>query len=172
MQTEKVRWVRGTVSVISALRLGTSVTAFPAPCPSSLLGFVGGAMRRLFILPALALLAACGSGPTSATCTRADLGSACSEPSSAEQLADVELVFDDGQSFLLQRWHIVLRTTVSEPVEYEESGNLCVLTETRCITEACDLPEMLIPDDVFSAIAINFSDESEAIGWCRNWYGR
>ena len=148
------------------------VVAFPRP------NIMAPRIVQPFILAAaLALLAACGSEPTSsAICTRADIGSPCSAPSSAEFLGETEVVvlglgWGPDQSFTVQQWHIVLRTTVSEPLEYEEGGHLCVLTETQCITEECNLPEMLaahLPE----MLAINFSDASEAIEWCRSWYGR
>ena len=105
-------------------------------------------------LPALALLAACGSEPTSSTstttaaiCTRADIDGACSAPSSAE--------FIDGEF-----WTVTLRTTVTDRVEYADGGVLCVLTETRCITEECNL------------FGGNIASAGEAIAACREIYGR
>ena len=109
-----------------------------------------------FILSGIVLLAACGSEPTSAICTRADEGAACSEPTSAE--------FDEAHL----SWRVVLRTTITNRIEYTDGGVLCVLTETRCIVEECNFFGSTLGGDPVAP----FETASEAIAACRENFNR
>ena len=112
------------------------------------LGYMAHRTVQSFILLGVALLAACGSEPTSTICTREDIGSACSAPSIVE--------FDRESEF----WHVTLRTAVTDRVEYEDGGVLCVLTETRCIEEECNF------------FGGNIATANDALNRCRESFGR
>ena len=90
-----------------------------------------------------------GCDPLGPYCTREDVDAPCAQGTTAEWIEEFET------------WRVILRTTVTRRVEYDDDGKVCSYRSTSCVEEECLIA------NYWGEIS-----EDEAIAQCRDEYNR
>jgi hypothetical protein len=82
--------------------------------------------QTMLAYAAVALAACAASDATETVCTRGDVDSPCSQATAATQLDP-------------NYWRVILRTTVTDTVEYIEDGQHCAYLSRTCHVSVCEV---------------------------------